>query len=131
MKRRINNLINLINEEAGIDIFRNTRQRDYVEARALLIYLLRNYFGMRLSEIQRLFRTNGYPVHHATLLHALKVFKDVYLPHNPFLQGIYDKASATIKSKTEFKIRHIQNSIQDIPEERLDEVQRMIDELVV
>lgn len=130
MRRRINNLINTINEAAGIDIFRNTRQRDYVEARALLTYLLRNYFGMRLSEIQRLFKTNGYPVHHATLLHAIRNFKDVYLPHNPFLQGVYDKASKILNNKTEFKIRHIQNSIQDIPEEKLDEVQKLIEELI-
>lgn len=131
MKRRINSLINTINEEAGIDIFRNTRKRDYVEARALLTYILRNYFGMRLSEIQRLFRTNGYPIHHATLLHALKSFKDTYLPHNPFLQGVYNKASETLNNKTEFKIRHIQNKIQDIPEEKLDEVKQLIDELAV
>jgi hypothetical protein len=131
MKRRINSLINTINEEAGIDIFRNTRKRDYVEARALLTYLLRNYFGMRLSEIQRLFKTNGYPIHHATLLHALKNFKDTYLPYNPFLQGVYDKASTTLNNKTEFKIRHIQNRIQDIPEEKLDEVKQLIDELAV
>lgn len=130
MKRRINSLINTINEEAGIDIFRNTRRRDYVEARALLTYLLRNYFGMRLSEIQRLFKKNGYPIHHATLLHALKSFKDTYLPYNPFLQGVYDKASETLNNKAEFKIRHIQNKIQDIPEEKLDEVKQLIDELI-
>jgi len=131
MKRRVNNLINTINEEAGIDIFRNTRRRDYVEARALLAYLLREYFGMRLSEIQRLFNRNGYPVHHATLIHAIKNFKDTYLPYNPFLQGVYDKASETLNNKAEFKIRLIQGRIQDIPEEKLDEVQKLVEELAV
>lgn len=131
MRRRINNLINLINEEAGIDIFRNTRTREYVEARALLTYLLRTYFNLRLNEIKRIFETNGYPVHHATLIHALKVFKDTYLPFNPVLQNVYDKACASINTKTEFKIKHIQGKIQDIPEDKLDEVQQLIDSFAV
>jgi len=131
MKRRINRLINLINEEAGIDIFRNTRRRDYVEARALLIYMLRNYFGLRLSEITRVFKTNGYPIHHATVIHALKNFKDTYLPHNPYLQTLFDTASKTVNNKAEFKIRLIQGRIQDIPEEKLDEVQKLVEELAV
>ena len=131
MRRRINNLINVINEEAGIDIFRNTRMREYVEARALLAFLLRNYFGLRLNEIKKVFTTNGYPVHHATILHALKVFKDTYLPHNPSLQEIFNKASETLNNKTEFKIKHIQGRIQDIPEDKLDEVQKIIEELAV
>jgi hypothetical protein len=130
MRRRVNNLINVINDQAGIDIFRNTRKRDYVESRALLTYLLREYFGMRLSEIQRLFHRNGYPVHHATLIHAIKNFKDTYLPYNPFLQEVYDKAISTINTKAEFKIRQIQNKIQDIPEDKLDEVRQLIDELI-
>ena len=130
MRRRVNNLINLINEEAGIDIFRNTRKREYVEARALLIYSLREFFGMRLSDIQRVFNRNGYPVHHATLIHAIKNFKDTYLPYNPPLQEVYEKATAILKNKTEFKIRHIQNRIQDIPEEKLDEVKQLIDEFI-
>lgn len=131
MKRRINNLINLINDEARIDIFRNTRRRDYVEARALLIYILRNYFGLRLSEITRVFKTNGYPIHHATAIHALRAFKDTYLTNNPHLQSLFDTVSKNLNNKTEFKIRHIQGRIQDIPEDRLDEVQKLVDELAV
>jgi hypothetical protein len=130
MRRRINNLINLINEEAGIDIFRNTRVRQYVESRALLIYILRYYFRMRLSEIQTLFKTNGHPIHHATLLHAIKSFKDIYLPYNPPLQDLYSKTLLEINDKVEFKIRDIQNRIQDIPEDKLDEVKKLIDSLV-
>ena len=93
--------------------------------------MLRNYFGLRLSEITRTFKTNGYPIHHATAIHALKVFKDTYLPHNPHLQHLFDTASKTINNKAEFKIRHIQGRIQDIPEERLDEVQKLVEELAV
>ena len=131
MRRRINNLINVINKESGIDMFRNTRTREYVEARAVLAYILRNYFGLRLSEIKRIFATNGYPIHHATVIHALKNFKDTYLPHNPHLQAIFDAASKTLNNKTEFKIRQIQGRIQDIPEEKLDEVQKLVEELAI
>lgn len=131
MRRRINELINLINEEAGIDIFRNTRKREYVEARAVLTYFLREYFHLRLSDIQNIFHKNGYQIHHATLIHALKCFNDTYLPHNVQLQAIHSAALEKLNCKTEFKIRHLQDKIQDLPEDKLDEVKKMIEELTV
>lgn len=130
MRARINNLINLINKESGLDIFRNTRKRDYVEARALLTFLLRNYFKLRLSEIQRIFAKNGYPIHHATLLHAIRNFEDTYLAYSPTLKVIYDAALTNLNNKIEFKIKYIQSRIEELPLEKLDKINQAIDELV-
>ena len=42
---KVERLIREIKKESGIDLFRNTRKREYTETRALFSYFLRNYFG--------------------------------------------------------------------------------------
>jgi hypothetical protein len=59
---------------SGLDIFKNTRQREYVEARSLLIFLMYNTLNYRLSEIERYFIERGKHYNHATVLYALRNF---------------------------------------------------------
>ena len=48
-----------IKELSGLDIYKNTRQREYVEARSLLIFLMYNTLNFRLSEIEQFFVSKG------------------------------------------------------------------------
>ena len=59
---------------SGLDIYKNTRQREYVEARSLLIFLMYNTLNFRLSEIENFFVSRGKHYNHATVLYALKNF---------------------------------------------------------
>lgn len=59
---------------SGIDIFKNTRQREYVEARSLLIFLMYNTLNFRLYEIEAYFIERGKHYNHATVLYALRNF---------------------------------------------------------
>ena len=59
---------------SGLDIYKNTRQREYVEARSLLIFLMYNTLNFRLSEIEKFFVSRGKHYNHATVLYALKNF---------------------------------------------------------
>jgi chromosomal replication initiation ATPase DnaA len=70
MNKRVKRLIREIEKEARLDLFRNTRKREYTEARALFSYFLRNYFGYKLSEIVEIYKQNGFSTHHATILYA-------------------------------------------------------------
>lgn len=63
-----------IKELSGLDIYKNTRQREYVEARSLLIFLMYNTLNYRLSEIERHFTERGKHYNHATVLYALRNF---------------------------------------------------------
>jgi len=63
-----------IKELSGLDIYKNTRQREYVEARSLLIFLMYNTLNFRLSEIEQFFVSRGKHYNHATVLYALKNF---------------------------------------------------------
>tara|TARA_R110000822_G_scaffold115344_1_gene247125 strand:- start:3110 stop:3604 length:495 start_codon:yes stop_codon:yes gene_type:complete len=66
---------------SGIDIYKNTRKRNYVEMRALLCYLLREKLNMRWMYIANFFESNGKTMTHATAMHLVKQF-DMYKKHN-------------------------------------------------
>ena len=131
MKRRVERLIKLIKDETGLDIFRNTRKREYVEARALFTYMLKTYLGYRLTDIQMIYSKHGYEIHHATLIHAIRNFEPVYVPFNTPLKELYDKAINLFDTKTDFKIRYIKNKVDYIPDEKLDEVKYLVDLLTI
>ena len=70
-----------ISNITGLDIFRNTRKREYIEARALLNFILKNTKGMTLYAIKDFYIANGKAYDHATVLHSLSNF-DMYRKYN-------------------------------------------------
>ena len=48
-----------IKELSGLDVFKNTRQRKYIEVRSLLNHLLRNKLNMRWIHIAQFYIDNG------------------------------------------------------------------------
>lgn len=58
----------------GIDIYKQTRQTEYVEHRALLCHLLRNKLDMRWVSISDFIKSNGKSFDHATAIHANKMY---------------------------------------------------------
>ena len=73
-KQQADIIADQIKELSGLDIYKNTRQREYVEARSLLIFLMYNTLNFRLSEIEQFFVSKGKHYNHATVLYALKNF---------------------------------------------------------
>ena len=78
-----------INETLGIDIFRNTRKREYVDGRALFYFILREHFRYSFTKIGRLCGRYGQPKNHATVLHSLRDF-EIRLKYNPKFNDIID-----------------------------------------
>ena len=127
---KIERLIREIKKESGIDLFRNTRKREYTETRALFSYFLRNYFGYKLHEIVEIYRKNGYTTHHATILYAVRNYKEVYLPFSRILKDLDEKMYIKFGNHNEVKLRTLKMRVDSIPEERLDEAKRLIEELI-
>ena len=127
---KVERLIQEIKKESGIDLFRNTRKREYTETRALFSYFLRNYFGYKLHEIVEIYRKNGYTTHHATILYAVRNYKDVYLPFSRTLKDLDEKMYIKFGNHNEVKLRTLKMRIDSLPEERLDEAKRLIEELI-
>ena len=64
-----------LEELSGLDPFRHTRKREYIDVRATLTFLLYNNLNFTLAELSRFYKSNGKPYDHATALHALKNFE--------------------------------------------------------
>jgi len=58
----------------GIDIYKQTRQTEYVEHRALLCHILRNKLDMRWVSISDFIKSKGKSFDHATAIHANKMY---------------------------------------------------------
>ena len=127
---KVERLIQEIKKESGIDLFRNTRKREYTETRALFSYFLRNYFGYKLHEIVEVYRKNGYTTHHATILYAVRNYKEVYLPFSRILKDLDEKMYIKFGNHNEVKLRTLKMRIDSLPEERLDEAKRLIETLI-
>lgn len=66
----------------GLDIFRNTRKNDYIEARAMFNFILYNTYGFTFAKIAKFYKDNNKSYDHATALHSIKNF-DMYRRFSP------------------------------------------------
>jgi hypothetical protein len=137
-----------VKEVSGLNIFDNTRRRDYVEMRALVCYVLRKKLRIGLTNIALYFQSEGKTMHHATVIHLVKMYpmykrynsrlasiedsfeqlnnlefnQDSYI-RNQYLSYNYDKLQEKYKNlKDNIKTNPILDILQDIPEDKIDEV---------
>ena len=78
-----------VKEVSGLDIFDNTRRRDYVEMRALVCYVLRKKLRIGLTNIALYFQSEGKTMHHATVIHLVNQYP-MYKRYNSRLAEIED-----------------------------------------
>ena len=81
---RAKKIANKINKLSGINVFKNTRKANYVEARSLLGFILKNYEKMTLYQIRDFYIENGKSMNHATVIHSIKNFQ-VFKNYEPEL----------------------------------------------
>ena len=89
MKKRALDVARQVSNLAELNPFDNTRQREYVEARALICLILNKYLGIGLSRIANFFKENEKDMHHATVLHLVRSF-DTYKFYNKNLDKWLD-----------------------------------------
>jgi len=95
----INNISTFIKEISNINPFQNTRKREVIEIRSLLIYVMRDIEGMTYESIKNYFIKKGRKMDHATALHSY-VNYPIYSRYNKKLDEYFDKlldASTTEK----------------------------------
>tara|TARA_R110000868_G_scaffold97547_1_gene268217 strand:+ start:6300 stop:6749 length:450 start_codon:yes stop_codon:yes gene_type:complete len=102
-----------IKKSSGVDVFKNTRVRRYVEFRALYNYVLYNIMEKGLTAIRDLYIENGKPYDHATVLHSLKMF-DVYKKYNPKILPLLDEISFELYNTHDNKLTFIKNSVKNM-----------------
>lgn len=109
-KKKIKHIFNLVIQETGLDIFRQTRRREYVDARTFAAKLLRSELGITTIHIGKLLNKN-----HATIIHGLKLFDDLYETDYDFkstYKKIYEKFkledTAPVTDEVDDKIKKLQ-----------------------
>ena len=114
-------IANKIKELSGLDIFKNTRQRKYVEHRSLLATILRNKLLMRWTNIAYYFESMGKTMNHATVIHLVKNY-ETYKMYNKSLQEIED--TFNFKSELNYdeidKIHYLQGKCDNFERKYLD-----------
>lgn len=104
-----------------IDAFKNTRKKDIIEIRALLIYLLREKLNMRWTYISNFFNQNGKTMTHATAMHSYKMYP-IHKRYNKKLEE-YERLF-TFKSDLTYdeidRIHYLENKIKNL-EYKLEE----------
>tara|TARA_R110002049_G_scaffold1034_4_gene7683 strand:+ start:12221 stop:12679 length:459 start_codon:yes stop_codon:yes gene_type:complete len=106
----------------GLDIFKNTRRRDYVEARALLMFVFHKYLGMTKTAIAEYFVDNGKPTTHCTVIHHLKNW-DITVKFNPILsRNLNDVLGGTKYMTDGLKRQYIQDKVPLLTKDNIDEL---------
>ena len=111
-----------INRYTQLNLFENTRKREYVEARSLLCVILNKYFDYGLNKISRFFKDNNKKMHHATVLHLIRSF-DVYKKYNKNLDKWLEEIVENINSvRNEHKRTLIKHRIKYLTNKDIDEL---------
>jgi len=111
----------------GLDIYKQTRETEYVEHRALLCYLLRNKLDMRWVSISDFIKSKGKSYDHATAIHANRMYplykKDRF--------EYYDKLESNfiIKSQIEYsqisKLEVIQKKYKTLEKDYFKAIEKL------
>lgn len=69
----------LVMQHTGLNIFKDTRKRNYVEARSIFYHILKTEYNTTYHFIEDFMEANGKPVNHATVLHSVNNFESYAL----------------------------------------------------
>ena len=111
-------------EITGIDIFKNTRKKEYVELRALVCYTLRDDLNFGYQRIADYFKSKGREMLHSNVIHLVKMYP-IYKKHNKQLErleGSFD-FSCSIDKNEKLTLRDKLSNLQH----RYDKLKKELD----
>tara|TARA_R110002049_G_scaffold200171_5_gene370805 strand:+ start:2046 stop:2471 length:426 start_codon:yes stop_codon:yes gene_type:complete len=120
MIRDFEKIVNEFKQEFGFDFFKQTRKREYIEARSVVINYFYNYRKMGLTEIARsIGETSMWKPNHATIYHSLQNY-DVYTRYNKNLDCILKKVLGT--SSVKDMKTYIQHTVENLDDSTVNEM---------
>ena len=113
---------------SGIDVFNNSRKREYIEMRSLLTFMLRHHCNMTFHEIKDFYQSKGKRYDHATALHSLKSF-ETHRRYNRNLDKYFDIVLLRIRNKSKLRRALINHIIDYTKSKDLKKLLRIVDTL--
>jgi chromosomal replication initiation ATPase DnaA len=105
---------NRIIKKTGVNVFENSRRKEVVHYRALLIYLLREKMNLRWMNIALFFKANEKNITHATVIHSHHYYQ-LYKDENPRLEELENQFNfAPIDLDTLDKIHMLENKVKNL-----------------
>ena len=112
----------------GIDIFKNTRKKEYVELRALVCYTLRDDLEFGYQRIADYFKSQGREMLHSNVIHLVKMYP-IYKKYNKNLERL--EGSFQFRSSIEKNERlTLQDKLVNL-QHRYDKLKKELDNPVV
>lgn len=118
-------LVQKIIDRVGFDIFKLTRKREYIEARALLIYYLYNYYRMNHQQIADFITSKGYKIHRTSIIHNLKNF-EIYVRFSPLLRNWDRDIDVARDKELEGRVDFIREKITQLQKEDIYKVNEIV-----
>lgn len=72
--KKYNEVAKRIEKLTGLDVFKNIRNQDTVDARAMMCYILNKYYSETLHGIARYFKENGKRFDHSTVYYNIQLY---------------------------------------------------------
>tara|TARA_R110000751_G_scaffold303300_1_gene417900 strand:+ start:246 stop:665 length:420 start_codon:yes stop_codon:yes gene_type:complete len=121
---------NQIAREVGrlskLDLFKTTRQREYIDARSLLNFILYKYKKMGFTKIKEFYGNNNWKINHATLIHSIKHF-EIYKTYNNNLTVWLEHIVDNINKMDNFtKREYIKGKINHLSNKDIDEITMIV-----
>ena len=116
---------------SGLDIFDNTRKRQYIEMRALLCYLMRDKLSMRWEKIAEFFSSQGKTMHYSNALYLVSNYP-MYKSNNKLLEKF--EKTFVFSSKIPYtdidKVNYLENKYIEIESKYLELIDTLKNPLV-
>ncbi len=100
--KEANKIAKEIIDISGIDVFENTRKREYIEMRSLLTFILRHHCNMKFKDIRDFYESNGKSYDHATAIHSLRAF-EMHRRYNNKLDKYFDLVLLRLRNKSKLR----------------------------
>ena len=126
--KEANKIARHIIDVSGIDVFKNSRKREFVEIRSLLTFMLRHHCRMKFMEIKDFYISKGKSYDHSTAIYSLKAF-ETHRRYNPLLDKYFDIILLRLRNKSKLRKALINHIIDYTKEKDLKKLLMIVDTL--
>ena len=126
--REANKIAEDIIDISGLDVFDNTRKKEYIQMRSLLTFMLRHHCNMKFTEIRDFYESNGKNYDHATAIHSLRSF-ETNRKQNPKLDKYFNIVLLRVRNKSKLRKALLSHIIDNTKAKDLKILLNIVDKL--
>ena len=126
--KEANKIAKHIIDISGIDVFKNTRKREYIEMRSLLTFILRHHCNMRFTEIRDFYESKGKNFDHSTDIHSFNSF-ETHRRYNTKLDNYFNTVLLRVRNKSKLRKALINHIVDHTKEKDLKRLLKIVDKL--